>query len=352
MKEEKMFSEKENRLIQLITELNMETDEFFSYVKRPKTAGKTISVERENKYSEELAIIMQGPLVLEDEFTEETVRIYDKLFPGVRVIVSTWMDEDANTIDKLNKLDNCSVVLNEYPKCSGVRNTNYQIVSTMSGLEEAKRRGAKYVFKTRCDFRFYKIGILDFMVNLLYQFPVDKNIAYQKYRIICGNVLGGGIYRAWWLADQYVFGHIDDMLNYWNYTLDEVDMTVKYTDELLKTKHYTYKKRIEEWLAGEPNIVRNYIYRNEGFLPEVNIKLYFERVRKQFITVSGQELGAYWQKYDMKIVESVRNGTYCSVDDETKLLTYDWNFVRWMNLYSGTFVYEEDYEKYMELNKH
>lgn len=343
---------KENALIDVIKELDSESDEFFGYIKRPKKVEKVIAIEKENNLSKDIAIIMQGPLVKDDNFTVETVKIYKKIYPGVLVIVSTWKDEDVDIISELTRQDNCLVVLNDYPLHSGIRNTNYQIVSTLSGLKKAKECGKKYSFKTRCDFRFYKIGILDFMVHLLYQFPVCNNIKYQKCRIINGNVTKGGILRAWWLGDQYVFGLTDDMLNYWNYTLDDVDISVKESAELLRKEHYTYRRRIEERLAGEPNIVRDYFRRNEGELPNVSIKAYFEKVKNNFIMISGGEIGAYWQKYDMRFVESVRNGTYCSEDSEEKLQTYDWNFVRWLNLYYGSFAYDEEYEKYMDINRY
>ena len=87
---------------------------------------------------EKTAIIMQGPLVREDDFTLETVKIYEKLFPGTVIIVSTWEDSAEEYVKKLSELSNCIVLLNEPPKFSGILNLNMQVVSTLAGIKKAK----------------------------------------------------------------------------------------------------------------------------------------------------------------------------------------------------------------------
>lgn len=47
-----------------------------------------------------LAIVMQGPIRKEDNFTYNTVKYYRDIYPNAKVIVSTWIDEDANDIEK------------------------------------------------------------------------------------------------------------------------------------------------------------------------------------------------------------------------------------------------------------
>ena len=57
---------------------------------------------------------MQGPIRKEDNFTYNTVKYYRDIYPNAKVIVSTWIDEDANDIEKIQELG-ATIVLNEKP---------------------------------------------------------------------------------------------------------------------------------------------------------------------------------------------------------------------------------------------
>lgn len=45
-----------------------------------------------------LAIVMQGPIRKEENFTYNTVKYYRHMYPNVKVIVSTWIDEDLEVL--------------------------------------------------------------------------------------------------------------------------------------------------------------------------------------------------------------------------------------------------------------
>jgi hypothetical protein len=49
----------------------------------------------------DIAIILQGPLHNFRNFTYQTCLLYKKNYPGVKIIVSTWVDENINTINLL-----------------------------------------------------------------------------------------------------------------------------------------------------------------------------------------------------------------------------------------------------------
>ncbi len=177
-------------MLQSAKEYERHGDTFCSVYSRPKYVSQVVSVEEETELRQKTAIVMQGPLVSKDDFTVETVKIYGKLYPGVAVIVSTWKSESQEIIDRLKKLENCHVVLNDLPEHSGMLNLNYQIVSTMAGIRKAQQLGKEYVFKTRCDYRFMRIGLMEYLVNLCMRFSVDESIKYQNCRIVCGGVDG------------------------------------------------------------------------------------------------------------------------------------------------------------------
>lgn len=67
-----------------------QSDYYAAYKIRPKTQEKIYSIEEKNPIDETVGIVMQGPIFVRDHFTLETIRIYGKLFPGAKVILSTW----------------------------------------------------------------------------------------------------------------------------------------------------------------------------------------------------------------------------------------------------------------------
>ncbi len=166
------------------------SQEDYSLCVRPKYASQIPAQQELSAVQKRTAIIMQGPLVKEQNFTLETVKCYKKLFPGAAVIVSTWDTEDAELLQTLRNQENCRVVTLALPKHSGILNLNYQVASTMAGIRQAVELSKEYVFKTRSDHRFLKPGLLDYMVSLCENFPLESGTNGQTQRIICD---GGGL---------------------------------------------------------------------------------------------------------------------------------------------------------------
>ena len=180
----------ESFLLELIqNEMNIYNDRqmknyLLSFCKS-KMANDVFLIESSSLAMRNSAIIMQGPLIAKDDLTIETVKLYAHLYPGTKVIISTWKDENKTLVRCLDNLDNCIVLLNDYPDFEGYfGHLNYQLVSTMEALKKAKELGYKFCLKTRCDQRFYKRGLIDWFVSLLKTFPVSENIDYQLARII------------------------------------------------------------------------------------------------------------------------------------------------------------------------
>lgn len=326
-------------------------DHYLSLLRRPKRAKQFVSIEESTPIRRKTAIVMQGPLISKDDFTVETVRIYHKIYPGVVVIVSTWEDEDQEILEKLSRLERCYVVLSKKPAHSGVLNLNYQVVTTIAGIRCAKELGLNYVAKTRCDFRFVKLGLIEYLVGLCDIFPLDKGIRYQHQRIIVMGDYLGSLFRAFWVADRFSFGVIDDMLSFWNYELDSIDRPKEVVRTIIKKTPKTWREITEEGFGAEPRILLNYLKRVEGSQPECSVKNFWEVLRKQFITLSYDELGAYWFKAGQGVNEtSVRGDYYGELDNSSKCLCYNWNFTRWLALYQGSLQYKEEYEKFQNNN--
>lgn len=64
--------------------------------------------------------------------------------------------------------------------------------------------------------------------------------------------------------------------------------------------------------------------------------------------VSGKEFDAHRLK-EYKYCINTFYGDYFSDDDEKKLKTVNFDFINWLNLYSGTLKYKEEYEKLADI---
>lgn len=320
--------------------------EYLSVFRRPKYPEDVVSIEEETEIQRKCAIVMQGPLEKKDNFTLNTIRIYRKLYPGVMVIVSTWEGEDLEYIRQLNSEPNCRVICSKTPEHSGLLNLNCQITSTMAGLREAKNIGREYVFKSRTDNRISTKGVFEFLYLVLHSYPVDKAIAYQKYRIVAGEEPRyGSMFSPFWFSDQFGFGYIDDMLKYWDYPQQNDDFDKEDLQNAVWEKGMTINERTNADLAAETRIVRNYFFRMENQIPKCSVKEYWKIIKKQFIIVSHTDVGLFWPKYDyMRFDEAWWQGAYYFEDNDSKCVSYNWNFLHWLSLYNGVMKYKEKYE--------
>lgn len=190
---------------------------FLTFHRRPLRATD-IGLRPDAIYkSRKIAIVIQGPLVHHCDFTLETVRLYKQLFPSCVIILSTWDDEDATTVEKIRS-EKIIILLSKKPDVAGISNINYQIVSTINGIREAQKQGAEYVLKTRADQRIYAPNTDEFLWSLLKCFPLEQTDV-QRERIIAlsSNTFK---YRPYSISDMFLFGGIQDMMLYWDVPLD------------------------------------------------------------------------------------------------------------------------------------
>lgn len=121
---------------------------FVNYTLYPKYASDMVKPLDFGYRTNNVAIIIQGPIVERDSFTLESVRLYKKIYKECEIIVSTWNTVNSTVLKQFEK-ENIHVVLSEEPKYSGIGNINYQVRSTVAGIDYAKKLGAVFVLKTR-----------------------------------------------------------------------------------------------------------------------------------------------------------------------------------------------------------
>ncbi len=261
------------------------------------------------------AIIIQGPLVDDYNFTLETVKLYKKHFANTEIIISTWDNASKRLIHNLEK-EGAFIVLNKKPEIAGIGNINMQLVTTMGGLVKAKELGIEYVYKTRSDQRMYAININEYLINLINFFPV-KNGFSQKKRIISSG-FGSLKYVPYLLSDVWVFGNIDDMICYWGLEYekrDNLEASIRSVRDLV-----------------DANICENRIcsefLKKIGRVNTGTVDDWWCALADHFIIVDTNSLDLFFYKYDF--YKEYRHLIY-SGNSNNKLL----DFKEWFNLFSN-----------------
>lgn len=313
----------QNKLIRhLFKNFSEISNYFWTYNFRPKFF-KDIHIKHRNYSKQRVAILLQGPVIFEDNFTEETIKIYKKNFPSAIIILSTW-EEHKNKIYK--KFSNLGIFLifNKKPKFSGPKidkftdsNINYQIISTKSGISLAKKKKIKYILKTRTDCRLYSNNYINYLVNLLKLFPAQSKS--QKFRIISTNFTLK--YRLYNFSDILIFGYVDDMIKYFNLNIIETnDVYFNYLN-YLNLNCSNKDKTIFNFTKFVPEVFlfMSYLNKlNEKVLFTTNN--YYNLLSKYCIIIDNSHLDLFWNKHNKEF--EYREKNYNNI-----------NFSEWLELY-------------------
>lgn len=263
-------------------------DESFFYTYRclPQTAAEYNLVSEAGSLPK-TAVVVQGPVLSKHNFTLETLQMYFKSFvsqnPNAVLIFSTWNTEDHEVLTKLKKLG-VEVVLSE-PCAGGVNNLNKQIVTARAGLLRAKELGCEYALKTRADQRIYAPNLLAFLFNLQKTFPLDKTVRKLRQRLIALS-FNSFKYRLYGISDMFLFGHIDDVLTYWDIPLDLYcpQHEGKNAEEIFKSE------------SPETFINRRFLC-NIGFSPADSQEDSDFCYARFFCLIDKDNIDLYWPKY-------------------------------------------------------
>ena len=327
-----------------------ETGDDCSYRKRSGSAENLIVHSGMLSNMSDVAIVIQGPLILDNHFTLNTVKLYKRYYPGCKVIVSTWNDSNKSEIDSL-KTAGADIVLNAAPGIFGLGNMNFQIVSTKGGIQCADDAGAKCILKTRSDQRIYKPHMLEYFKTLIDQFPIKQEVdsAKQKERIIAvQTTVGGGMFIPYFIADFLYFGTVQDIRNLFDIELDVSPNRTKDERRIWLRDLLSSNPRIGDYYnitAPEIKIVKNYIKKYITENLEDTVRGYWDFVSNYLITVSWDDIGLFWPKYD-RYNESKLFRTYSKNDNTDLYLQYNWTFQNWLLLNQGFFKYKPEFEKY------
>ena len=271
-----------------------------------------------------LCIVIQGPIVKENDFTLETCKIYKKIFNNSEtIILSTWDTEDKKYLKNFESIG-VKVLLSKAPDFAGRANLNYQILSTMKGLKEGEKLGCEYAIKTRTDQRFYSTNLSRDLFNLLKIYPPSPN--YNMHSRLVALSFNSFKYRYYGISDMFLFGNTQDMLKYWNSPLD----TKKYEEyKTIKQKDLWQQYCSETYIAS-------HFLKNIGVTPEYTLKHTWKIYKDLFIFIDKEILDMYWPKYT-------------NLDSRWRLfrpnMLEEMHHSDWLNLYlNDDFFIKEDIE--------
>lgn len=181
------------------------------------------------------AIVMQGPVIHEDDFTFESLLRYRKIYPESLIILSTWKNQ-VEDVYRL-KLESIGIVVmeNDVPTDPGPSNIALQIASSRKGIEYAGTlNNIKYVLKTRTDQRFFMPEFLIDMRNKINDCP--PYFPELNGRLIFLGGLNSLLTFTFRLTDFMTFGLLKDIERF--YEAPVFDERLKRTYESYAEYHY------------------------------------------------------------------------------------------------------------------
>lgn len=348
------FSSSKRLLQAIFNEYEMKSDEYISYKVHYKKADFFVPSDIETKTENgELAIVIQGPIEMKDDFTIETIKLYKKLFSGAIIICSTWNDTPEDVLKKIKELD-CYLIVSEFFEENGFSNINYQIKTTYEGVKKAKELGAKYVLKNRADIRVYKEFSFEYLKNLLELFPIkiDVNSPFNlKGRIITVQGSAGQMFMPYWLQDFIYFGYTEDVLNFFD---------IPYDHRVIKDRIKFQVEKFGSCPNGEDisKIPAPEIYLTKAFLEKYqtinySVESSWDIIKRFFLIIDFEDLNLFWVKYQKQrnLSRLYREPGLHNLED-----FYDYKvgdsmdpyknitFVDFVNLYMDTYKYDRPME--------
>lgn len=197
----------------------MNENRLISYTLFPKTIQRYTPPASIDTYRE-FGIVIQGPIVYENNFTLNSIVSYKSAFPGCKIVLSTWSKELDNELFNEFKTLDIDIITSDEPDIIPVPSLtfiNFQLKSTYAGLQRMKEIGVDYVLKTRTDARITSPDLLDVLIQYRRRWTTTSD--KQKECIVCmPPYIPNHDYFT--ISDLFMCGSIEDMLQYWEYPIN------------------------------------------------------------------------------------------------------------------------------------
>jgi hypothetical protein len=239
------------------------------------------------------AMVIQGPLRTDDQFTTTTLAMYRQTIPGVELILSTWPDASTEALDQARRLG-AHVVISDPPENPGPYNLNHQIRSTRAGLEYARRLGHRWAIKTRTDTRCDALQFTDMIFEQLATLPPVW--AGQRSRIAILDLVTRKFVPSH-PSDILMAGDLEELLRYWSLPLQDSKASsapLRQTDQLF-----------DEPLP-ETTLCKQYL-RTMGYPQDGSITAWWSALAELFLVIDRSSLGFFWPKYRYALEQTQTN---------------------------------------------
>ncbi len=285
---------------------------------------------------QEIAIVLQGPICKENNFTIRTAQFYRELYPNIPIIISTWKGEADALFAKECQSYKIVLLENDLPKNPGFGHVNYQMRSSFYGIQYvANHTKAKYVLKSRTDQRVNRNDFLLHFKNLLALYPP---VGSKLQARICFLDMALTLYGPFHLPDYLSFGTVVDMKKLFDDRLSDdegayieshwrrfsqICAPVSHIRKSFAEKRYDglkdflyhdeRVKRYSRWYykfwSAEIYIVRSFFEKYiEPIEPEQLAAQYVDFVKDYLICPYNVQV--YWQKYDRDQLKCFHDGDY------------------------------------------
>lgn len=232
----------------------------------------------------DVAVVVQGPIMRQFDFTFNTVKLYRAMFPSARIILSTW-DTEGN----LGRFEELCEVLTSI-KASvplGPANYNLQMASASAGVLRAQELGAEFVLRTRTDQRMCDPFALKALISNLLAFPPSEK-SRQKFRLATLS-LNTFLYRPYGISDMFTFGHVEDMLAYWNGNVFQGPESSEGPGGMpLEHPVAPFFPEVE---------INSRFLKSRGEQLDGSVYHYWKTLKERFIVIDSEAVGLFWPKY-------------------------------------------------------
>ena len=296
---------------------------------------------------DDAAIVMQGPLWYEDNYTINTAQFYRQWYPNAPIIISTWKNEATEAFREECKKIGVVLLENALPTEAGYGHINYQLESSFAGVNYVKNHtSTEFVLKCRTDQRFNRTDFLIYFKNLTQTFPPkgDK----LKKRIV---FTSSDMWIPFFMNDFMVFGNIESMNKFYgiskitpqqqavlgryykflykvNKSITRKNTLFSFHDIEFGRKLRNYNKMMSKVAYNEMFIVESF-YRNAigAIEPEKILQQYWRFMRDYAIICDEAALLVDWPKYTDNRRYAIPT-FYDSRYEEGRI-----DFTRWLDIY-------------------
>ena len=162
--------------------------------------------------------LFKGCVVVQGPTYPQWITKVKESWVGYQIIFSTWDNADRSLYDESD-----IVIYNPIPSDAGIKNLNYQKVSTINGFLKAKELGWDRALKVRGDF---STTTADAFFGLFDKTKLNLH----------------GYWKAGYISDFFMEGQIDDILNLFNVSIEGQFPEWHLTKQLYKSE--LYKKSV------------------------------------------------------------------------------------------------------------